>query len=128
MIDDGRMDHHAIQGGAQMTPASIYGAAGALRSGSSNSSSPGGIHGGVHHGHHGPGSALLVVPQPINATKMGAGLTNGTGRKYQCKMCPQVRSVSWFSFLIFIIHLCRLLLFVTFEENIGPQFEFYLIF
>ncbi|XP_065168246.1 zinc finger protein rotund-like isoform X3 [Atheta coriaria] len=36
--------------------------------------------------------ALLVVPQPINATKMG-GMQNGGGpqpRKYQCKMCPQV--------------------------------------
>ncbi|XP_048522185.1 zinc finger protein rotund-like [Dendroctonus ponderosae] len=41
-----------------------------------------------------PGSspALLVVPQPINATKMG-GMQNGgvQPRKYQCKMCPQVR-------------------------------------
>lgn len=40
-----------------------------------------------------PGSspALLVVPQPINATKMG-GMQNGgvQPRKYQCKMCPQV--------------------------------------
>ncbi|ENN76967.1 hypothetical protein YQE_06535, partial [Dendroctonus ponderosae] len=39
-----------------------------------------------------PGSspALLVVPQPINATKMG-GMQNGgvQPRKYQCKMCPQ---------------------------------------
>uniref|UniRef100_A0AAR5PGQ4 C2H2-type domain-containing protein n=2 Tax=Dendroctonus ponderosae TaxID=77166 RepID=A0AAR5PGQ4_DENPD len=42
-----------------------------------------------------PGSspALLVVPQPINATKMG-GMQNGgvQPRKYQCKMCPQVFS------------------------------------
>ncbi|XP_066257569.1 zinc finger protein rotund-like isoform X1 [Euwallacea similis] len=42
-----------------------------------------------------PGSspALLVVPQPINATKMG-GMQNGgvQPRKYQCKMCPQVYS------------------------------------
>ncbi|XP_044742093.1 zinc finger protein rotund-like [Chrysoperla carnea] len=48
-------------------------------------------------------SALLVVPQPINASKMGGGpgsghsgvlgQTPGSGgvqRKYQCKMCPQV--------------------------------------
>ncbi|KAK9886404.1 hypothetical protein WA026_016680 [Henosepilachna vigintioctopunctata] len=35
--------------------------------------------------------ALLVVPQPINASKMG-GMQNGgpQPRKYQCKMCPQV--------------------------------------
>lgn len=100
LLDDGRLDHHTAQG--QMA---LYGAAGAaLRSASSNSSSPGG-HGaggvggggggvGVSgHPHAGTPAALLVVPQPINATKIGAGLTNGggPGRKYQCKMCPQVR-------------------------------------
>lgn len=39
----------------------------------------------------GSSPALLVVPQPINATKMG-GMQNGgpQPRKYQCKMCPQV--------------------------------------
>ncbi|XP_076254268.1 rotund isoform X2 [Rhynchophorus ferrugineus] len=38
----------------------------------------------------GSSPALLVVPQPINATKMG-GMQNGgvQPRKYQCKMCPQ---------------------------------------
>ncbi|XP_076306542.1 uncharacterized protein LOC143223043 isoform X6 [Tachypleus tridentatus] len=43
------------------------------------------------------GSSMLVVPQPINAvTKSPASInsgnaaTNGTGRKYQCKMCPQI--------------------------------------
>ncbi|XP_063219255.1 zinc finger protein rotund-like isoform X2 [Bacillus rossius redtenbacheri] len=42
--------------------------------------------------------AMLVVPQPINASKMApappSGLVTangGSGRKYQCKMCPQVR-------------------------------------
>ena len=30
--------------------------------------------------------AMVVVPQPVK----GAGHSNGTGRKYQCKMCPQV--------------------------------------
>ncbi|RWS31766.1 zinc finger protein rotund-like isoform X1 [Leptotrombidium deliense] len=35
----------------------------------------------------GPGS-LLVVPQPVK-TSMNP-TTNGTGRKYSCKMCPQV--------------------------------------
>lgn len=73
----------------------LYGATGALRSGSSNSSSPGGGGGGLGGGHiHGnTPAALLVVPQPINATKIGSSLANGTGtgRKYQCKMCPQVR-------------------------------------
>ena len=106
ILDDGRLDHHAAGHQSQM---SLYGASGPLRSASSNSSSPGGggnvgagVQGGIGnpssgnnggHPHGGTPAALLVVPQPINATKMGAGLTNGTGpgRKYQCKMCPQVR-------------------------------------
>ncbi|XP_063709430.1 zinc finger protein rotund isoform X2 [Culicoides brevitarsis] len=81
LIDDG---HHLGQ--SQMPSASIYGAANALRSVSSSSNSPGGL----HHHPHGGASALLVVPQPINASKMPNGMPNGTGRKYQCKMCPQV--------------------------------------
>lgn len=44
--------------------------------------------------------SMLIVPQPINAAKMpttppgiGPNQSNGGGpvRKYQCKMCPQVR-------------------------------------
>lgn len=68
-------------------PPSMYGHSGPIRSGSSNSSSPGGA-----HGHATTPAALLVVPQPINASKINTGLTNGSGpgRKYQCKMCPQV--------------------------------------
>lgn len=105
IIDDGRLDHHHHQSGQNHM--AIYGAAGALRTNSSNSSSPGGIGvhnvgnsglggpgiGGLSHGHSNTPAALLVVPQPINATKIGASLANGpgTGRKYQCKMCPQVR-------------------------------------
>lgn len=97
LLDDGRIDHQSGQ-----SHMALYGAAGALRTASSNSSSPGGggINGpggssvlpGIPHGHGGTPAALLVVPQPINATKIGASLANGTatGRKYQCKMCPQV--------------------------------------
>lgn len=95
----------------------LYGATGALRTNSSNSSSPGGV---LHnsaansaigatgisslaHGHGNPSGALLVVPQPINATKLGASLNGaGTGRKYQCKMCPQV-SFYIISHAVFII-------------------------
>ncbi|CAD7092293.1 unnamed protein product [Hermetia illucens] len=85
LLDDSRLDHHP---GVQSSQMAIYGATGALRSGSSSSSSPGGGHG---HPGAAAAAALLVVPQPINATKITAGLTNGTGtgRKYQCKMCPQ---------------------------------------
>lgn len=77
-MDDSRLDPHGLQSG-QMTP--IYGQS-VLR-GASNSNSPGNI--------HGQSSTLLVVPQPLNATKIAPGLPNGSGRKYQCKMCPQVR-------------------------------------
>ncbi|XP_023243466.1 zinc finger protein squeeze-like isoform X3 [Centruroides sculpturatus] len=38
--------------------------------------------------------SMVVIPQPINAIAKGPALgsasTNGTGRKYQCKMCPQI--------------------------------------
>lgn len=87
-IDDGRLEHSTGQ--TQMPP--MYGHSGPIRSGSSNSSSPGGA-----NGHATTPAALLVVPQPINASKISTGLTNGTGpgRKYQCKMCPQV-------FMIFV--------------------------
>ncbi|XP_049824459.1 zinc finger protein rotund isoform X2 [Aethina tumida] len=44
----------------------------------------------------GSSPALLVVPQPINATKMG-GMQNGgpQPRKYQCKMCPQIQKTNY---------------------------------
>jgi len=56
-------------------------------------------------------AALLVVPQPINASKMGGpgGVASvagghatggGSGRKYQCKMCPQVSASATVSILI----------------------------
>ena len=87
------------------------------RSNSSASSSPP-AHGGTVGDTNGPNGGL-VVPQPINAMKGGHGVhshhgshgqhghhshhhmshtgsitTNGSaGRKYQCKMCPQVGKV-----------------------------------
>lgn len=57
-------------------------------------------------------AALLVVPQPINATKM-SGMQNGTTgpqpRKYQCKMCPQVIRFIFFQFdfVICVAHLIK---------------------
>ncbi|CAG9832898.1 unnamed protein product [Diabrotica balteata] len=68
----GMEDHHHMTG----TP-------GIYTSGRSTSSSS-------SPGVAGSSPALLVVPQPINATKMG-GMQNGgpQPRKYQCKMCPQ---------------------------------------
>ena len=87
----------------------LYG--GQARSNSSASSSPPASStvpssaAGVSGTNTGPGG-MLVVPQPINAAaaKMGSngatgqmqhangggGGGGGSGRKYQCKMCPQV--------------------------------------
>lgn len=127
-LDDNRLDHHAVTPqGNQM--AAIYGPSGPIRAVSSNSNSPAGgagggvsgggpggiiggsagVHPGSHHvSHHSSAvaaasAALLVVPQPINASKISAGLGGGgvgggggTGRKYQCKMCPQVSQVKVF--------------------------------
>ena len=76
-------EHHGI--GIQNNQ--VYSTTGPLRT-TSSSNSPGNLHGQQS-------STLLVVPQPINATKISTGLSNNTGRKYQCKMCPQV-SVRFF--------------------------------
>ncbi|XP_015782578.1 zinc finger protein rotund isoform X2 [Tetranychus urticae] len=37
-----------------------------------------------------PHQSVLVVPQPVKTSMPNNPTTNGTGRKYQCKMCPQV--------------------------------------
>lgn len=37
------------------------------------------------------GQQMLVVPQPVKSSNLSTSVPNGTGRKYQCKMCPQVR-------------------------------------
>ena len=89
---------------AQQMSSGLYG----HRSNSSASSSPPAT--------SGSGQTGLVVPQPINAAKgpgqsgnSAAGHHSGnnnsghithpsngsTGRKYQCKMCPQVGKVIW---------------------------------
>ncbi|EEB13566.1 hypothetical protein Phum_PHUM247690 [Pediculus humanus corporis] len=57
----------------------------------SNSSSNSGSSPTINQG------SMLIVPQPINATKNGSTHGNtstgggGGGRKYNCKMCPQKR-------------------------------------
>lgn len=85
----------------------IYGTAPPRSASSSSSASPpvGGVHGALGGGLAGPGlaqhQAMLIVPQPINVSKMQGGpappasvvtTANGTGvaRKYTCKMCPTV--------------------------------------
>ncbi|XP_076052915.1 zinc finger protein rotund-like isoform X3 [Oratosquilla oratoria] len=66
-----------------MAPAALY----ARSNGSASSSSPPTV----------STPSMLVVPQPINAAKMpptpptiGQNANNGSVRKYQCKMCPQI--------------------------------------
>lgn len=92
-LDDRGLEGQQMSGG-------LYG----HRSNSSASSSPPAT--------SGSGQTGLVVPQPINAAKGGPGHGQGasgnnnsghihshpsngaSGRKYQCKMCPQVGKVS----------------------------------
>ena len=89
-LDDRGLEAQQMSGG-------LYG----HRSNSSASSSPPAT--------SGSGQTGLVVPQPINAAKGGQGHAQGatgngghihthpsngsSGRKYQCKMCPQVGKV-----------------------------------
>ncbi|XP_060533972.1 zinc finger protein rotund isoform X2 [Cylas formicarius] len=79
-------DHNQMQKVYGMEEHHMTGTPGLYTSGRSTSSSS-------SPGVAGSSPALLVVPQPINATKMG-GMQNGgvQPRKYQCKMCPQVFS------------------------------------
>ena len=105
-LEEARMESGGHQG-AGMPPGSLYNSTGggAPRSNSSSSSaSP-------------PASAptpsvnaaaMLVVPQPINASKMSGqpqgsivSANGGTGRKYQCKMCPQVSKFNYYIQLAF---------------------------
>ena len=97
-LDDRGLEGQQMSGG-------LYG----HRSNSSASSSPPAT--------SGSGQTGLVVPQPINAAKGGHGQgasgnnnsghihthpSNGaSGRKYQCKMCPQVGKVKHFFLFIF---------------------------
>ncbi|XP_046671630.1 zinc finger protein rotund-like isoform X2 [Homalodisca vitripennis] len=71
-VEDGRMDPPGTLG--------LYG--GAVRSHSSSSSSASPPH----------GAATLIVPHPLAASKDQHHVVthNGSGRKYQCKMCPQI--------------------------------------
>jgi len=101
-LDDRGLEAQQMSGG-------LYG----HRSNSSASSSPPATSGST-------GQTGLVVPQPINAAKGGQGAGHGqgasgnggpghihhshpsngsSGRKYQCKMCPQVGKVCFYTTL-----------------------------
>ncbi|XP_039291425.1 zinc finger protein rotund isoform X3 [Nilaparvata lugens] len=73
-VDDGRMEG-VVPGGGGI--GAVYGG-GRSHSSSSSSASP------PH------GQAMLVVPHPLTNTKDQHHVVtqNGSGRKYQCKMCP----------------------------------------
>ncbi|XP_054725379.1 zinc finger protein rotund-like [Anastrepha obliqua] len=107
---------NGVGGGGSGSLVSGAGGLGLIGSGNGNLGSSGGVGGGglvglggasiggmphhaatagnhMAHHHSASAAALLVVPQPINASKMNAaigGSGGGTGRKYQCKMCPQL--------------------------------------
>ncbi|KAJ4439491.1 hypothetical protein ANN_07615 [Periplaneta americana] len=93
-LEEARMESGAHQGGAGMPPGSLYNSTGggAPRSNSSSSSASPPASAPTPSA----AAAMLVVPQPINASKMSGqqqgsivSANGGTGRKYQCKMCPQ---------------------------------------
>ncbi|XP_045101431.1 zinc finger protein rotund-like isoform X7 [Portunus trituberculatus] len=81
---DDRLDGRGLEIPHNMAPASLY----ARSNGSASSASPPTV----------STPSMLIVPQPINAAKMpptppGIGQNppnNGSARKYQCKMCPQI--------------------------------------
>lgn len=79
-VDDGRMDPPGALGG-------LYGGTARSHSSSSSSASP------PH------GAATLIVPHPLAASKgpeqHHVVTHNGSGRKYQCKMCPSVRLLNF---------------------------------
>ncbi|KAI8045174.1 hypothetical protein M5D96_001353 [Drosophila gunungcola] len=124
-LDDNRLEHHAVtgQGGLGLGASNGIGGGGGGGGSVGGSSSLGASshHAAAAAHHHNQAvaaasAALLVVPQPINASKMGGpgGVASGagghaagggSGRKYQCKMCPQVSASATVS--IFIPSGCR---------------------
>ncbi|XP_066942570.1 zinc finger protein rotund-like isoform X3 [Macrobrachium rosenbergii] len=83
---DERLDGRGLDiSSHNMAPASLY----ARSNGSASSASPPTV----------STPSMLIVPQPINAAKVppstpGIGqnpANNGSARKYQCKMCPQMQ-------------------------------------
>lgn len=76
---DGSSVHHSLYGNH---------GSGRLIGSSAGGGSAGGNGGGGGVGH---GNQMLIMPQPMKS--LSSVTTNGTsGRKYQCKMCPQVRA------------------------------------
>lgn len=103
-----RLPYVSVAGGLGLGASNGVGGGGGGASVVGNSSLGASSHHAVAAAHHhnqavaaASAAALLVVPQPINASKMGGpgGVSSvagghatggGSGRKYQCKMCPQV--------------------------------------
>ena len=87
LVEDGRImdipSHLSASGGGQLYGGSaVVVATGPRSSGSSSSSSQSSQTGGHPHGTNG---------------KMSSSNGPGSGRKYQCKMCPQVNGMPFFS-------------------------------
>lgn len=91
-MEDGRMEGGVAlshgQLGSSVTGGNLYGG-GAPRSTTSSSSS------------QSPPATGPVLSSGSASTKMAAPTSNGGGRKYQCKMCPQVGSIRPMSFIHF---------------------------
>ncbi|PSN43402.1 hypothetical protein C0J52_26692 [Blattella germanica] len=94
-LEEARMESGGHQGG--MPPGSLYNTAGGGAPRSNSSSSSASPPASAPTPSANAAAAMLVVPQPINASKMSGqpqgsivSANGGTGRKYQCKMCPQM--------------------------------------
>lgn len=112
------LDHHSLYGNHHHVSSRGLINSGSGVGSSLGSSSVGGgasVHGGHGHG----GQNMLLIPQPMKGSGLhgsSMGTTNGSGRKYQCKMCPQVSSFlssTFFSF--FCITLFTPTLFTSFK-------------
>ncbi len=73
----------------------VYSSSGPRSNSSSSSSPPAPAGSNANNNNNNNSNSVMssvVIPQPISASKMSnnSHATNGTGRKYQCKMCPQV--------------------------------------
>lgn len=87
-----------MSAGSGATPSPLYNGSGSIQaprslsSGSSSTSPPVGTPASSSH--------MLIVPHPINATKVSDAhhvvTQNTSGRKYQCKMCPSVSTHQFF--------------------------------
>lgn len=109
------MDDNPMSAGSVATPSPLYNGGGSVQaprslSSSSNSTSP-------PVGTPASSSHMLIIPHPINATKITDAhhvvTQNTSGRKYQCKMCPSVSTLQCSYFLKVLILIFNHLVFMS---------------